>query len=89
MAIRIAESDGKGGKRAHYTVLTPEQKSRIGKYAAQNGTTNAIRRFAKEVPQLKESTVRDWKISYVHEITRKTRDNEIVKMLALNGFPKD
>ena len=30
-------------KRSPYNFATPEQKAKIGKYAAENGTTNAIR----------------------------------------------
>ena len=46
---------------------------------SENSTTNAIRRFAKEVPQLKEtSTVQGWRTGYLREIARKTRDNEDV-----------
>ena len=45
-------------KRSPYSFATPEQKAKIGKYAAENGTTNAIRHFLKEFPNLKESTIR-------------------------------
>ena len=46
-----------------YMILTPEQKARVGKYAAENGTTKAICHFAKDIPNLKESTVRGWKMA--------------------------
>ena len=62
-----------GGKRRRepYVIVTPEQKARVGKYAAENGTTNAICHFSKDMPNLKESTVRGWKTVYLHELASK------------------
>ena len=69
-----AELKEKCGKvRAPYMVATPEQKAKVGKYAAENGTTNAIRLFSKELPNLKESTVRGWKKAYLSELATKKR----------------
>ena len=46
-----------GGKRhGQYVIVTPEQKAKVSKYAAENSTTNAICRFAKDMPDLKKST---------------------------------
>ena len=59
-----AKSDKCGNERALYMVATPERKAKVGKYAAENGTTNAIHHFSKELPSLKESTVRGWKKAY-------------------------
>ena len=53
-------------------VATPEQKAKAGKYAAENGMTNAIRHFSKELPSLKESTERGWKV-YLCELASKNR----------------
>ena len=44
-----------GKRRGQYIIVTPEQRARVAKYAAENGTTNAIRCFAKDIPDLKES----------------------------------
>ena len=49
-----AVSDKCGKERAPYMVATPEQKAKVGKYAAENGTTNAICHFSKELPSLKK-----------------------------------
>ena len=48
-----------GSKRAPYLKLTPEQKAIIGKYAAEHGIINAIRRFQGNFLKdfLKESTI--------------------------------
>ena len=59
-----AISDKCGNECALYMVETPERKAKVGKYTAENGMTNAIRHFSKELPSLKESTVRGWKKDY-------------------------
>ena len=66
-----AISDKCGKERAPYMVATPEHKPKVGKYAAENGTTNAIRHFSKELPSLNESTVRVWKKAYLCELASK------------------
>ena len=69
-----------GGKcRVPYVIVTPEQKARVAKYAAENGTTNAIRHFSKQLPNLKESTVRGWKTAYLREMASrvKTGDEDV------------
>ena len=38
--------------REPYVIKTPEQMARVGKYAAENHTTNAIHHFSKYVPNL-------------------------------------
>ena len=55
-------------KHSPYSFAAPDQKAKIGKYAAENGTTNAIRHFSKEFPNLKESTIRGWKSRYLVEL---------------------
>jgi len=51
-------------------IATLEQKAKVGKYAAENGTINAIRHFAKEMPNLKDST---WKTTYLRELAIKVK----------------
>ena len=75
-----------GKRRAPYVIVTPEQKARVGKYAAENGTTNAIRRFSNNMPNLKESTVRGWKAVYLRELASKLKtgnEDTAVKRLPL------
>ena len=52
---------------------------------AENGTTNAIRRFSKEFPDLKESTVRGWRSAYLLELNRRTRGG---KNLMVDKLPQ-
>ena len=44
-------------KCSPYNFVTPEQKAKVGKYVAVKGTTNAIRHFSKEFPNLKVPSV--------------------------------
>ena len=68
-----SRSSNGGKRRAPYVIVTPEQKARVGKYA---GTTNAIRRFSKDMPNLKESTVRGWKTVYLRELVSKLKTGD-------------
>ena len=53
---------------------------KIGKYAAENGTTNAIRHFSKEFPNLKESTIRGWRSAYLLEFKLRTKGDEDLRV---------
>jgi len=50
-AVQNAESREK--KHSPYMIVSLEQKAVVGKYAADHGATNAIRHFAKDLPNLK------------------------------------
>ena len=73
VSAELASVDPDSGKkrRSAYMVATLEQKAKVAKYAAENGTTKAIRHFAKDMPELKESTVRGWRTAYLRELTIK------------------
>lgn len=45
-------------------------KAQVGKYAAENGPIATLRKFAKTHPNLKESTVRLWRDSYLKELRK-------------------
>ena len=53
-------------KRRKYTTFNDEQRARVGKYAAENGNTAALRKFRSEMPSLGESTVRFFKKRYLY-----------------------
>ena len=54
-------TDDKGKKRLPYSFATLKQKAKVAKYVTENGTANSLRHFSKELPNLKESTIRGWK----------------------------
>ena len=91
--LPIVDSDtGEGSStstpftRGSYVVLTRAQKFEIGKRAAENGTTAAIRYYAKrfsEIP-LKETSVRRFKNNYQDELKKSihsSSDSPTVKEL--------
>lgn len=66
-----------GNKLGCYMKYTAEQKAEIGKRAAENGVVSAIQYFSKnsKYPNLKESSVRDWRNAYTHELKMKCRES--------------
>ena len=69
--------DGEGGstekKRGAYEKITPKNKAKITKYAAENRIAAAIRHFNKQQAfhSLKESAVRGRKKAYCEELGRR------------------
>ena len=61
-------------KRGQYAKYTPEQKSMIGKRAAEHGVVAAVRYYIRDFPNLKENTVRDWRNAYRLELRKRVRD---------------
>ena len=57
-------------KRAPYIKATQDQKAVIGRYAADHGVVNAIRRYQDDflADILKESTIRGWRDAYCREV---------------------
>ena len=48
-------------KRGTCMKYSPKEKARIGNYAVQHGTSAALRHYNKDFPNLKWTTVNDWK----------------------------
>ena len=62
--------------RGPYTKFTAEQRAVIGKRAAEHGVAATIRFYAKEFPNLKESSVHTWKSTYTHQKSRKDGEKD-------------
>jgi len=63
-----------GKKRSEYQKVSAQLKTKIGKYAAENGIKAAVRRYKEQVPNAPENwknTVRDWKNGYVLELKKR------------------
>ena len=62
-------------KRGEYQKVSPEDKARIGQYAARNGVSAALRQYKSigTFSGLKESTVRGWKNAYCNELSSGSR----------------
>jgi hypothetical protein len=77
--IKRTEDGSIERKRGAYEKITPENKAKIAKFAAENGIAAAIRHFDKQqdFPNLKESTVRGWKKAYCAELSKTKGENPI------------
>ena len=51
-------------------------KSKIAKYAVENGITKAVKHFEKKFPNLKESTVRNFKKKYYEKLSKARREGK-------------
>lgn len=71
--VRRVVSKEPAKKRGPYSKFSAEQRAAIGKRAAEYGIVAAIRYYAKQYPDLKESSVRTWKNAYTSEIKKRRR----------------
>ena len=64
VSVQLTLVDDSGKKCCgEYIIATLEQKAKVGKYAAENGTTNALHHFTKDIPHLiVPSSCRDLKL---------------------------
>ena len=60
----LSQQDGAKRKRKPYRRFSETDRAAIGKYAAEHGNAEAMKRFKAEFPELPESTVRSFKIKY-------------------------
>ena len=71
------KSRGTGSRGTHQR-YTPKDKATIGNYAAMHGTSAALRHFKSKFPDLKYTTICEWRKAIVAK-TRK--DHEVVTEL--------
>ena len=68
LATEKSASGSSGSKqRGTYAKYTPKQKATIGNYSILHGTSAALRYFKAEFPDLKWSTVNDWKVAIIRK----------------------
>ena len=75
-----SESGTKSTKRGVYQKYTPQEKAEISSYAAMHGTTAAIRHYKGRFPQLKWTTVNDWRKAMAVATKKAIRSGEPVKI---------
>ena len=63
-------------KRNSYIHYSGETRVKIEKYAVENGNTKALKHFEKEFPNLKESTVRNFKKKYYEKLSKARREGK-------------
>ena len=75
-----SESGTKSTKRGVYQKYTPQEKAEISSYAAMHETTAAIRHYKGRFPQLKWTTVNDWRKAMAVATKKAIRSGEPVKI---------
>ena len=73
------------GKRKRYTTYTDKDKARIGRYAAENGNTRAVKQFKLDFPDLSESTVRSFKSKYMTKVQEKWKENDFTMVTTIES----
>ena len=71
--LKHSEDEKGAKKRGTYQKYSGDIKAKIGNYAAVNGTSAAIRHFKSDFPNLKYTTVCEWK-NAVAALTRKSHE---------------
>ena len=69
-AVKEVLEEKRQPKKRKYQQFTPEQRAKIGKYAAENSNASAVRKFSGEFEALGESTVRMFKKAYLSELSK-------------------
>ena len=83
--VTAIERPTANGKRGPYTHLTPEEKYRIGKRAAEFGVTSTLHHYSKTFPDLslKVTSVRHFKNQYQCTIKEQVKSGESGNIKAL------
>ena len=79
VAQTVAKATNTSNHSSAYTKYAAVQRYRIGKYASENGSTNAVRKFQKDFPSLKESTVREFCKKYQTMLKENKNENQSPK----------
>ena len=82
--VLATDKSASGSKqRGTYTKYTPKQKATIGNYSVWNGTSAALRHFKAEFPDLKWSTVNDWKAAIIRKkrVSDAQSDEPVVELV--------
>ena len=67
---QMTTEGAKGRKRGPYKKYTPNDKAEVANYATLHGTSAAIRHFKARFPDLKWTTVNDWKEAMIKATTK-------------------
>ena len=86
----LTQQDGGKRKRKPYRRFSDTDRAVIGKYAAEHGNAEAMKRFKQEFPELPESTVRSFKIKYNNALEAGQSSGEAIEKIPSKrrGRPK-
>ena len=80
LANKHVESAISRGKRQEYQKVSVQLKTKIAKYAAENGLKAVVKKFKAQVPNSPENwknTTRDWQDNYLRELERKRKAGDM------------
>ena len=83
VAQTVAKATNTSNHSSAYTKYAAVQRYGIGKYASKNGSMNAVRKFQKDFPSLKESTVRKFCKKYQTMLKENNENQSPKKALEL------
>ena len=72
-------------KRKRYTTYRDEDRAQIGRYAAENGNTKAVKRFKADLPDLSESTERSFKPKYMTKVQERRKENDFTTVTTIES----
>lgn len=86
----LTQQNGGKRKRKPYRRFSDTDRAVIGKYAAEHGNAEAMKRFKQEFPELPESTVRSFKIKYTNALESGQSSGETIDKIPSKrrGRPK-
>ena len=79
----------KSRKRSPYKKDTPKDKAKVANYATLHGTSAAIWHFKACFPDLKWTTVKNWRKAMVKATTKPARDAQLEKIVVLEEKKRD
>ena len=83
VAKQTTAEDAKGKKRGPYKKYTSKERAEVANYATLHGTSAAIRHFKARFPDLKWTTVNDWKEAMNKATKKAARDGQLEKIVVL------
>ena len=76
-------------KRSKYVQYSGEDRAKIAKYSCEHGNTKALQHFSKEYPNLKESTLRNFKKAYQDKLkVIQRQEGNVRQVTSLESLPR-
>ena len=76
-------------KRSKYLQYSGEDRAKIAKYSCEHGNTKALQHFSKEYPNLKESTLRNFKKAYQVKLkVIQRQEGNVQQVTSLESLPR-
>ena len=72
----VTKAVSKQKSRGCYKKFTAEQQATVSQYAVMHGNAAAIRHFSEDLGEIKEGTLRGWKVKYLAMLRLKQENDE-------------